>query len=1575
MRYQRRRITVPRRRRISSSSSSTDASPIPHHSVFTGKRKSPEAEEVGNRRKKIKCSSNESSEIHSAFTGKRKSPDTEEARNRCKKIRCSSNEPSEIENCLYDNTAVELNESVHVPQSLTISGSSDSCHSSQCVSEVEPSENGLNLSCDQPRQESEDHETVNGLNLSCDQSVLSDSDDSSQSDCRPSILSKRGKRGHSCLASVSTGGERSNNLPLDSENLCLFTCIALELFRKKGYAFKTKNIARALCVLYHYEIPFVLEDFERVLRRKHGRVRGQVMYILCQYVYGFIPNKNHPKRKEMLQRLSILNSYNGHPLDDLVTVENYFKLRISLYTKGSHNVMYNYNEDEVNHTIPFTSTDTFVRKFLSSSRKKGDKVNLHISDDLAHVDLITDLDRFGDQFVCASCDQSFSRLAKLRRHEKDCNLFQRYHYVGGVYNPKKTVFERIEDYAIEVPEHLKFLKYFIVFDFESLLKALENVNSDEDGLYEKHVPVSVAIGSNITEEASKGYFISDEDPLRLIRKFVEKLLELSDAIHEKVKPQFQSIFDELDKRIESCRVQNNVKECGLVKSLKTDLEHLTRRAVTLTFNGSRYDVPLIFSWFFHIYREMGNFKCDKADFYNPMNWHPPLQLLRSDSFRNVLMRGTQVLTLATEKLVIRDLSLFLAPGTSYKKYLKNYSDENDVEKLEKLHFPFKLMTSYESLESTKLPSYEDFYSRLKDCNSFESEAQYENEFKKYWADPNDETKIKDGGTLLTILKEYNLNDCWPMIQAVIKHMRVYRTEMNVDLFYENVSLPGVGMKWMFTGEPNKFYTFPKEFGWVNRQIQGARTGGLCTVMKRRVKVGTPMRKYQEEPSEPPKICKGGEVIDLTSLYPSTFLNYEHFINLPIFRQPPYFKPVKVNGEHGVSASSHSWLRYRQRKDNVQILTGHDNGEVKCGGNCYKVDGFSKPTKQDPLGRIYSYAGCWVHGHICQENDPYKQVSKLPAHLQMAKLHELLFAAALERAKLNRVYKDLANEGYTLITIRSCEWAKEKKDQHTRRLLNQRHSPSIDHALYPKSCLSSNECTMEDIVTKIKSGDFKGIIKCDIFLEDKDAEKCEFFPFFCQNQMVTREQLSPKMCKICKKHDLLKTSRKQLVSTSNAKGFITISQLLKWYLEHGAKIAHIHWVLEYTSAPVFRDKVEQMADFRRKADVDKKFKPQADASKLAANSFIGKCAENILTHTNTRICSTEQVHLYVNKNTFIGATPIPSVKEAEKANASLNSREAYRDIHEEIDDFCLEHGILLGDFDDEAQMYVVDTKKYKFVFKSPILIQFTVYNLAKLHMLRFAYDVLRVYCEPGSVEIAYSDTDSYFLELSEKNLDLTVMETKKDEFFDKVRHEWFPKEFCEDHKKYYLDCKKNYKDWEPMCEECHSVFREDSKTPGLFKLESRFTKGVFLSPKLYCVENEETGEVKGGSKGIQRGDRNSGVTDFDALEAQLCMPKEGGTDDDDGDDVDNVIPERLEGKNTGFKRSKSGTIHTYNQSRSFSGIYTKRRLMKDQINTLPLLTQKDEENRFDTVQRAFVDDDNENGPEFFHRFYQNIIGQR
>ena len=93
----------------------------------------------------------------------------------------------------------------------------------------------------------------------------------------------------------------------------------------------------------------------------------------------------------------------------------------------------------------------FAKCTFPSARNSGTIVDLHISDDQTHVDFITNLNRFADQFICPNCDQNFSELRHCRIHESKCGVGQNYKYIGGVFNPRKTVFERLEENEIPVP--------------------------------------------------------------------------------------------------------------------------------------------------------------------------------------------------------------------------------------------------------------------------------------------------------------------------------------------------------------------------------------------------------------------------------------------------------------------------------------------------------------------------------------------------------------------------------------------------------------------------------------------------------------------------------------------------------------------------------------------------------------------------------------------------------------------------------------------------------------------------------------------------------------------------------------------------------------------------------------------------------------------------------------------------------------------------------------------------------------------------------------------------------------------
>ena len=73
--------------------------------------------------------------------------------------------------------------------------------------------------------------------------------------------------------------------------------------------------------------------------------------------------------------------------------------------------------------------------------------------------------------------------------------------------------------------------YFIVYDFEAICQKINEKQTDELEITAKHIPVSVAINDNLTKKPS---FIVEEDPKKLIKKFVVELLKRAGQIEETV---------------------------------------------------------------------------------------------------------------------------------------------------------------------------------------------------------------------------------------------------------------------------------------------------------------------------------------------------------------------------------------------------------------------------------------------------------------------------------------------------------------------------------------------------------------------------------------------------------------------------------------------------------------------------------------------------------------------------------------------------------------------------------------------------------------------------------------------------------------------------------------------------------------------------------------------------------------------------------------------------------------------------------------------------------------------------------
>lgn len=135
--------------------------------------------------------------------------------------------------------------------------------------------------------------------------------------------------------------------------------------------------------------------------------------------------------------------------------------------------------------------------------------------------------------------------------------------------------------------------YFIVYDFETILKGLVLKQTSDFTINSLHVPVSVAVKDNFSEEAS---FIESADPKRLVELFVEDLSNRREKIVEKVKALYP-IVDE--------------------KSLPTNVRDKWTQRINQVpvfgFNSGKYDLNMVKEFFVKSLSDMGNVKVEKKD--------------------------------------------------------------------------------------------------------------------------------------------------------------------------------------------------------------------------------------------------------------------------------------------------------------------------------------------------------------------------------------------------------------------------------------------------------------------------------------------------------------------------------------------------------------------------------------------------------------------------------------------------------------------------------------------------------------------------------------------------------------------------------------------------------------------------------------------------------------------------------------------------------------------------------------------------------------------------------------------------
>ena len=347
-----------------------------------------------------------------------------------------------------------------------------------------------------------------------------------------------------------------------------------------------------------------------------------------------------------------------------------------------------------------------------------------------------------------------------------------------------------------------------------------------------------------------------------------------------------------------------------------------------------------------------------------------------------------------------------------------------------------------------------------------------------------------------------------------------------------------------------------------------------------------------------------------------------------------------------------------------------------------------------------------------------------------------------------------------------------------------------------------------------------------------------------------------MLDFCKNNDIIFEKRRLLISGKKVKKILLATPLLQWYLSHHCEISKIYQIIEFQPKCSFTSFIDTVTKFRILGDKHPDKAIVGDTYKLLSNSSYGSILINKSKHCN--------INYMKNRHKIMNKVNSLNFKNLDKINNDL---------------------------------YEVETYKKKIVMDNPIQIGFFILQYAKLRMLEFYYDCLSTYLNPKSFDLCETDSDSIYMAISTENLDDSIRDECKDQYFkeifnscsDKAKPKWFPRRCCDKHKAL------------------------DRRETGIFKLEFLGRKMISLCSKSYIIE-DENGKQKVSCKGVSKRRLEDPMKNFEEALGNKTVKL---------------------ATNIGF-RSKNNTIYTYSQDKiGFNYFYCKREVLSDGVSTIPL----------------------------------------
>jgi hypothetical protein len=181
-----------------------------------------------------------------------------------------------------------------------------------------------------------------------------------------------------------------------------------------------------------------------------------------------------------------------------------------------------------------------------------------------HFMYIKDFDSVAKRFQCRNCEKLFTRSSKCCRHEKTCVNATREKFPGGFFSLPPTIFERLMEQGISVPDEDRFFSHFVCFDMEAMLLKEKREVTENLTWTHKHRAISVSVNSNVPGFTSPHCFVNP-DQNALIQSTTDYMREIRDESNRLMKEKWDYVFRALENQrlpIEERKKNENYKGGG-----------------------------------------------------------------------------------------------------------------------------------------------------------------------------------------------------------------------------------------------------------------------------------------------------------------------------------------------------------------------------------------------------------------------------------------------------------------------------------------------------------------------------------------------------------------------------------------------------------------------------------------------------------------------------------------------------------------------------------------------------------------------------------------------------------------------------------------------------------------------------------------------------------------------------------------------------------------------------------------------------------------------------------------------------